>query len=214
MTPILLLVAVGATGVTSYDLTRFFSRKFVSLGITGVDIHKLDRPITAEMGGLGVLLAVSLGSAIVAGFGGDRSLLFLAGVGTVLMAGVVGLADDKLELRQRDKTLLIAAASLVLALALASRDTAYFPVFGFVPFGILYPVLVVPIAITTAANFSNMLAGFNGLEAGIASISVGAMTFLSAATGSVDGGPSRRAPSLRLPWIPGPELVPRKDISR
>jgi len=187
LTPILLLLAVGATGVTSYDLTRFFSKKFVALGITGIDIHKLDRPITAEMGGVSVLLAVSLGSAIVMGFDGDRSFLFLAGVSTVSLAGLVGVADDKLELRQRDKTVLIAAASALLSLSLASRDSVYFPVLGTVPFGILYPLLVVPIAITTSANFSNMLAGFNGLEAGIAAISVGVMTLLSAITGSLDG---------------------------
>jgi len=187
LTPVLLLLAVGATGFASYDLTRFFSRKFVSLGITGIDIHKLDRPITAEMGGLGVLLAVSLGSGIMMAFDGDRDFLFLAGVGTVLLAGLVGVADDKLELRQRDKTLLIAAASLVLGLSLAGRGTVNFPVLGTVPFGILYPLLVVPIAITTAANFSNMLAGFNGLEAGVAAISVGVMTLLSAVTGSLDG---------------------------
>jgi UDP-N-acetylglucosamine--dolichyl-phosphate N-acetylglucosaminephosphotransferase len=187
LTPGLLLFAVGATGVTSYDLARFFSKKFVSLGITGIDVHKLDRPITAEMGGLSVLLAVSLGSAILMGFDGDRSFLFLAGVSTVSLAGLIGVADDKLELRQRDKTLLIAAASALLGLSLAGRDSVYFPVIGTVPFGILYPVLVVPIAITTSANFSNMLAGFNGLEAGIAAISVGVMTLLSAITGSLDG---------------------------
>ncbi len=87
MTPILLLLAVGATGLASYDLSRFFSRKFVSLGITGIDIHKLDRPITAEMGGLGVLLAVSLGAGIMMAFDGDRDFLFLAGVGTVSVGG-------------------------------------------------------------------------------------------------------------------------------
>ena len=103
MTPVVLLLAVGATGVASYDLASFFSRKFVALGITGVDVHKVDRPVRAEMGGLAVLLSVSLGSAILMAFGGDRSLLFLSGVGTVSLVGLVGVADDKLELRQRDR---------------------------------------------------------------------------------------------------------------
>jgi UDP-N-acetylglucosamine--dolichyl-phosphate N-acetylglucosaminephosphotransferase len=187
LTPILVLLAVGATGVASYDLASFFSRKFVSLGITGVDIHKLDRPIRAEMGGLSVLLAVSFGSAIVMGFDGERSLLFLTGVSTVSLTGLVGVADDRLELRQRDKTILIAAASVLLSFSLASRDSVYFPVIGAVPFGILYPILVVPVAVTTSANFSNMLAGFNGLETGIAAISIGVMTLLSAVTGMLDG---------------------------
>jgi len=187
LTPVLVLLAVGATGVASYDLASFFSRKFVALGITGVDIHKLDRPIRAEMGGLSVLLAISLGSGILMAFDGDRGFLFLSGVSTVSLTGLVGVADDRLELRQRDKTILIAAASVLLGLSLAGRDSVWFPVIGTVPFGILYPVLVVPVAITASANFSNMLAGFNGLEAGIATISVGVMTSLSAVTGSLDG---------------------------
>jgi UDP-N-acetylglucosamine--dolichyl-phosphate N-acetylglucosaminephosphotransferase len=187
LTPILLLLAVGATGVTSYDLAAFFSKKFVALGITGIDVHKLDRPVRAEMGGLAVLISVSLGSVILMAFDGDRSFLFLSGVGTVSLAGLVGVADDKLELRQRDKTVLIAAASVLLSFSLAGRGSVYFPVIGSVPFGILYPVLVVPVAVTASANFSNMLAGFNGLEAGIAAISVGVMTLLSALTGSADG---------------------------
>jgi UDP-N-acetylglucosamine--dolichyl-phosphate N-acetylglucosaminephosphotransferase len=187
LTPILVLLAVGATGVTSYDLASFFSRKFVALGITGVDVHKLDRPIRAEMGGLAILISLSLGSALMLAFDGDRSFLFLAGAGTVALAGVVGVADDKFDLRQRDKTILVAAASLLLSISLVGRESVYFPVIGSIPFGVLYPLLVVPIAITSAANFSNMLAGFNGLEAGIAAISVGVMTLLSAATGSTDG---------------------------
>jgi UDP-N-acetylglucosamine--dolichyl-phosphate N-acetylglucosaminephosphotransferase len=187
MTPIFVLLAVGVTGVASYDLASFFSRKFVALGITGVDIHKLERPIIPEMGGLSVLLAVSLGSTILMALDGDRGFLFLAGVSTVSLTGLIGVADDKFELRQRDKTILIAAASALLSLSLVGRGSIWFPVIGTVPFGILYPLLVVPIAITTSANMSNMLAGFNGLEAGIAAISVGVMTFLSAVTGSADG---------------------------
>jgi UDP-N-acetylglucosamine--dolichyl-phosphate N-acetylglucosaminephosphotransferase len=187
LTPVVLLLAVGATGVASYDLASFFSRKFVALGITGVDVHKVDRPVRAEMGGLAVLLSVSLGSAILMAFDGDRSLLFLSGVGTVSLVGLVGVADDKLELRQRDKAVLIAVASFLLSFSLAGSDSIYFPVIGSVSFGVLFPLFVVPIAVTTSANFSNMLAGFNGLEAGIAAISVGVMTFLSAATGSPDG---------------------------
>ncbi len=187
MTPVLVLLAVGATGVTSYDLARFFSRKFVALGITGVDIHKLDRPIRAEMGGLSVLLAVTLGSGILMAFDGERNLLFLGGVSAVTLTGLVGALDDRFELRQRDKAVLIAAASLVLSYILVDKSTVYFPVIGTVPFGGLFPLVVVPLSITTSANFSNMLAGFNGLETGVATISIGTMTFLSAVTGSWNG---------------------------
>jgi UDP-N-acetylglucosamine--dolichyl-phosphate N-acetylglucosaminephosphotransferase len=187
LTPEIVALAATATGVSSYRLASFFSKKFVALGITGVDIHKLDRPIRAEMGGLSVLLGLSLGAAILTAFDGERSFLFLAGVATLSLTGLVGLADDRLDLRQRDKAVLIVLASAFLSITLAGRSPVWFPFIGSVPFGFLYPLVVVPLAITTSANFSNMLAGFNGLEAGIAAISVGVMTSLSAVTGSWDG---------------------------
>jgi len=187
LTPALVLFAGTATGVTSYQLASLFSRKFLGFGITGVDIHKLDRPIRAEMGGLSVLLAFSLGSAFLMAFDGERNLLFLCGMSAIALTGLVGAADDRFELRQRDKAMLIAAASFVLSFALVHDSAVHFPVIGTVPFGFLFPLLVVPLAITTSANFSNMLAGFNGLETGVATIAIGTMTFLAAVTGSWEG---------------------------
>ncbi|MCH7535807.1 MAG: glycosyl transferase family 4, partial [Bacteroidetes bacterium] len=40
------------------------------------------------------------------------------------------------------------------------------PFIGSVDFGILFPLLIVPIMIIFTTNAFNMLAGFNGLEAG------------------------------------------------
>jgi len=41
------------------------------------------------------------------------------------------------------------------------------PIFGEVNFGLLYPLLLVPLGITGASNATNMLAGLNGLEVGL-----------------------------------------------
>jgi len=40
------------------------------------------------------------------------------------------------------------------------------PIFGHIEVGLFYPLLLVPLGVTGAANAVNMLAGFNGLEAG------------------------------------------------
>jgi UDP-N-acetylglucosamine--dolichyl-phosphate N-acetylglucosaminephosphotransferase len=68
-------------------------------------------------------------------------------------------------------------------LYLLGRAYVYIPLLGNVHLGILYPLVAVPLAITTSANFSNLLAGFNGLEAGCAAISLGTMSLLSDVTG-------------------------------
>jgi len=178
--------AVAVALVTSYSIAKFEIRSFPARGISGVDVHKPDRPVRAEMGGLAVLAALALASLFY--FGIDFTLdgppvLFAAAASTVVLTGMVGVADDTHELSQRFKPLLIVAASAPLMLALAGRTSITFPILGNVHLGILYSVVAVPLAITTSANFSNLLAGFNGLEAGSATISLGTMTFISEVTG-------------------------------
>jgi UDP-N-acetylglucosamine--dolichyl-phosphate N-acetylglucosaminephosphotransferase len=171
---------------TSYSVARYESRAFPSMGISGIDIHKLDSPVRAEMGGLAVLLAMAVGSVLYLGF--DYSMdgpavLFAAAASTILLTGLVGVADDMVELSQKIKPLFIVAASAPLALILLGRAYISVPLLGQVHLGLLYPLVAVPLAITTSANFSNLLAGFNGLEAGCAAISIGTMSLLSDITG-------------------------------
>jgi UDP-N-acetylglucosamine--dolichyl-phosphate N-acetylglucosaminephosphotransferase len=185
---------IGITGsaaaalalVTSYSVARYESRVFPSIGIGGIDIHKADRPMRAEMGGLAVLVALAVGSIayLVVDFAmKGETVLFAAVASTVALTGVVGIADDMVELSQKFKPFLIVAASIPLMAYLWGRGGIFVPTIGYVDFGILYPLVAVPLAITTSANFSNLLAGFNGLESGCAVISIGTMSYLSWITG-------------------------------
>ncbi|HXW37488.1 MAG TPA: hypothetical protein VEJ36_06280 [Nitrososphaerales archaeon] len=156
------------------------------MGLTGIDVHKPDRPLRAEMGGLAVLLGIAAGSTVflVADYAVDGSAVaFAAAFASIALIGIVGAADDLHELDQRTKPLLIVLASVPLMYYLAGRTTIFLPVIGSVQLGLLYPLVAVPLAVTTCANFSNMLAGFNGLEGGVAVISLGTMSLLSQATG-------------------------------
>lgn len=172
--------------VTSYSVARYESRVFPAKGIRGIDIHKADRPVRAEMGGLAVLLALAVGSAVYLGVDfkmDDQTVLFAAVASTVALTGVVGVADDLADLSQKVKPFLIVAASIPLMAYLWERGGIFIPTIGTVDFGILYPLVAVPLAITASANFSNLLAGFNGLESGCAAISIGTLSYLSWVTG-------------------------------
>jgi UDP-N-acetylglucosamine--dolichyl-phosphate N-acetylglucosaminephosphotransferase len=50
---------------------------------------------------------------------------------------------------------------------MAGTTTMNVPLIGSVDFGVLYPLLIVPIGVVGASNMVNMLGGFNGLEAGM-----------------------------------------------
>jgi len=184
--PVVGVAAATLAAFSSYSLARYQSGKFTTLGISGLDVHKPDRPVTAEMGGLAVLFGLAVGSTVFlfAAFPGDGTLLaFAAGASTVGLVGVVGIADDLFDIKQRYKPFMIVAATIPLMFFLLSRESVYIPVIGSIDVEILYPLVVVPLAVTTSANFTNMLAGFNGLEAGMAVISLGTLSFLSAVTG-------------------------------
>lgn len=178
--------AAAVALVTSYSVARFETTKFPALGISGMDIHKPDGPVRAEMGGFAVLIALAAGSIVYLGVNSaldGPSLLFVGAALTITLTGLVGVADDVVELSQKFKPFLIVAASVPLMLCLLSRSSISIPAIGNVHLAFLYPLIAVPLAITTSANFSNLLAGFNGLEAGCAAISLGTMTFLSEVTG-------------------------------
>lgn len=176
----LFLTFVITSGITMY-LSRFLSFKFKKMGMTGIDVHKPNKPVTAEMGGLAVLIGVGAGSLVFYLLEPESvSFLLLAGLLTILLVGIVGLIDDLISIRQRYKPFLVGAMTIPLVIALFGKSTVPLPLVGSIPFGILYPLIVVPLGVTTSANLSNMLAGFNGLEAGVATIGLGVLTLLSA----------------------------------
>ncbi|MBU1252499.1 MAG: glycosyl transferase family 4, partial [Nanoarchaeota archaeon] len=59
-----------------------------------------------------------------------------------------------------------------------------FPFLGVVEFGILYPLLLIPLGVVGATTTFNFLAGFNGLEAGQGIIVVGFLSLVAYLTGT------------------------------
>ncbi len=142
-------------------------------GYVGVDLHKELRPSVPEQGGI----------AVVAGFLAPAllyAILFQASAGfyvtllAVLLVAALGYYDRIRRLSAREK-LLYPAAIGVLLLPFV-KDTSI----AGVELGMVY-LLALPIAFMCACNFTNMLAGFNGLEIGtgaIASLGVAAVALL------------------------------------
>ena len=178
------LAGVGVLAVAlSYTSARYLSKKFVKMGMTGNDIHKPGRPVTAEMGGLSVLLAFLICSLVIMVAIDDPITPLVAGVASIAGAGAVGIVDDVTNMRQRYKPFLIAAAAIPLVAVLWGPTSIQMPLIGALPVGYVFPLAIVPLALAISANFTNMLAGFNGLEAGSAVIAIAALTLLSAVKG-------------------------------
>ena len=127
---VVLGAAGGVTALVSYASARYLSTKFVKMGITGNDIHKPGRPLTAEMGGLSVLLGMLIGTSVVMIGSDDPMPPFLAGVVTVVGASLVGVFDDITAMRQRYKPFLVAVTAIPLMYVLWNRNSITVPLGG------------------------------------------------------------------------------------
>jgi len=108
---------------------------------------------------------------------------------TMTIIALIGIFDDLFDMRKDVKTLLpmIAALPLV-ALAAVGSTTISLPFLGTLDFGIFYIIILIPLGVTVSANLTNMLAGFNGMEAGMGAVMFACVALLAIANGSVEMG--------------------------
>jgi UDP-N-acetylglucosamine--dolichyl-phosphate N-acetylglucosaminephosphotransferase len=102
---------------------------------------------------------------------------------------MVGIIDDLFGwkhggLSARMRLLLAFMASIPLVVINAGNSSMSIPFLGSVNFGILYPLLLIPIGIAGATTTYNFLAGFNGLEAGQGILILSFLSFVAYQTGS------------------------------
>jgi len=172
-----------------------FIKRMHKQGFLGKDMNKYLAPKAAELGGVIVFLGFSCGvfaaifiSTYLKFFTIELSLL-LAGFCTIAMICFVGIIDDiigwKKGIRQWQHALFPVIAALPLMAVQAGQTTMTIPFFGTVEFGIIYSLIIIPIGITGASNAFNMLAGFNGLEAGQGIILTLTLTIIALLSGNI-----------------------------
>ncbi|MDO8428075.1 MAG: hypothetical protein Q7S92_02565 [Candidatus Diapherotrites archaeon] len=177
-------------------------------GLTGKDMNKLGNPEIPEMGGIAVWAGLNAGITSAIFVSTYLKLIeinltiLLAGYSTILIIAFIGMIDDlvgwKNGLRQWQHALTPIMASLPLMAIKIANPPIRLPFFGFFPaefiipglgiisFGILYSLLFVPIGITGASNATNMLAGLNGLEAGLGAIMAATLSLVLLMLGRVE----------------------------
>ena len=172
-----ILIASLVAFFTTFYLEKFWIKVASTLGLIGKDMNKLNKPKVAEAGGIWVLIGISFGILIYEALfvyiskSFYRSADIFALVVTLLLSGFLGFIDDlmgwKKGLPVWSRVVFLFPIALPLMVIKAGVSTMELPFIGVVNFGLFYPLLIVPIGILGAANAFNMLAGFNGLEAGM-----------------------------------------------
>lgn len=175
--------------------TPLWIKKCKQLGLLWQDMNKLKTPKHAASGGLVVLFSFLIGVFGYIAFrtfyrGLDIFIInILAICLVVLIAGFVGFVDDMLGwktkgLSIRLRILLVFLASIPLMIINAGTKTMTFPILGTINFGILYPLILIPLGVVGVTTVYNFLAGFNGLEAGQGILIISFLSYLAYIKGS------------------------------
>jgi UDP-N-acetylglucosamine--dolichyl-phosphate N-acetylglucosaminephosphotransferase len=188
------LTAAFIAFVTAVAGLPLWIRRKGDHGLVGRDMHKRNHPAVAEQGGVVVAIAVLAGMfaliamQVFAAHKADELVLVLAALLSFTLAAFLGFMDGVLGwrkgIRQLHKVLLSLLIPLPLMTVNAGTHVMNLPFWGAVDLGLLYPLLMIPAGVVGAANGFNMLAGYNGLEAGMASIILGALSLIAWAAGA------------------------------
>ncbi len=157
--------------IVTFVLTPPIAKRLYGWGIKGVDLHKEQRPEIPEMGGIAILFGFLSSLFIYYLLNGGRDILISALV--VLLVGVLGIVDGLKPLNAAQKVL--GLGILGIPCLLIWRP----PIFG--------SIILVPLFFMVACNFTNMLAGFNGMEVGTGAIASIAIAILAFLRGSEEG---------------------------
>jgi UDP-N-acetylglucosamine--dolichyl-phosphate N-acetylglucosaminephosphotransferase len=192
-----LLASIVISFLTSFILTPRIIEFLRAAQIVAVDLNKKEKPKLPAGGGICVATGILAGIMFYVGFktfspflsspnSQTESIQLLAVVSSIVIVTLSGLLDDlnvktkavqtkdgmnvKVGFPQWVKPLLTLPAAVPLMVIHARSTTMALPFIGRIDFGILYPLLIIPMGFVGASNMVNMLGGFNGLEAGMGTV--------------------------------------------
>jgi UDP-N-acetylglucosamine--dolichyl-phosphate N-acetylglucosaminephosphotransferase len=197
MVEVLILLSLIISFLLTFFALPLWIRKAKKAGLIWEDMNKPGNPKNvAGSGGIIVVIAFVIGvlyyiavRTFIMKDGNGISIEIFALLSVILILTIVGIIDDLLGwknngLSRRTRVFLAFVASIPLVVINAGSSAINLPFFGLVNFGILYPLVLIPIGIAGATTTYNFLAGFNGLEAGQGILILGFLSYVAYATGS------------------------------
>ena len=167
---VILLLPLLLSLFTVLFLTPIWIRKAKKMGLGGRDMHKTSKEELAEAGGIMVLLGFILGVlsyiAIKTFYfkSNDNIVEIFASLSVILIIAFIGFMDEmlgwKIGLSRKSRLVLLAFAAIPLIVINAGESS----MMGF-NFGLIYPLVLIPLGIIGVSATFNFLAGYNGLEA-------------------------------------------------
>lgn len=191
--PILILPILASFFITLF-LMPFWIRKAKQLGLLWDDMNKIKAEKVAGSGGIMVILGFIISSFLYVAYrtfyfkSTDYILEIFAMLSVILLLAGIGLIDDLFGwqhggLSKRSRIFLVLLASIPLIAINAGKSSIALPFDGLFNFGLVYPLVIIPLGIIGATTTFNFLAGFNGLESGQGIITLSALSIVAYFTG-------------------------------
>ncbi|MEK6945737.1 MAG: glycosyl transferase family 4 [Nanoarchaeota archaeon] len=190
----LLILTIFISFSITFLIIPYWIKKARENGMTARDMHKNDKNGVVEHGGIPVLFGLTIGILSYIAlktfyFKSDGETVFIfALLSSVLISAIVGLMDDllgwKKGLSKKIRLIVIAFAAVPLMVVNAGIDSVGLPIIGGVNFGLLFPLVIIPLGIVGATTTFNFLAGYNGLESSQGILILGALALATYITGN------------------------------
>ncbi len=181
-----MLVESLIAGITSLLITAIAVPQFTKFGkqygIVGKDFMRPEHPEIPELGGPPVLIGFILGLLTFNILTRSFSAEINAAIGVATLTVFVGLFDTITNLGKKTikegfqkkmgypkwlQPLAFLIAAVPLSVYAINRGDMLIPIIGHINVGLLFPLVIIPIGISGAANATNIFAGFDGLQAGM-----------------------------------------------
>ncbi len=192
----ILIVPFIVSFLITFLLVPFWIRKVKSIGLVWENMNRLKSEPFAGSGGMIVLLAFLISTLTYVAyriFILDSLNGFLVEIFALMLMvsfmGFVGFIDDLFGWRKgglsiSSRVMLAIFGAIPLIAINAGKSVIGFPFIGTVDIGLLYPLFFIPLGIVATTTTFNMLAGFNGLEAGQGVILLSALSLVAYLTGN------------------------------
>ncbi len=167
--------------------------------ITGIDVHKMDRPEIPKGGGFVLLFGIVFALLAVVGLTTFQTFTvemvgIFAALVSILLASMIGLLDDHLDFSNKTKIILPMVATIPMIAVSVGTPTMNIPFIGTVNFGVAYALIIVPLMMTFIIDSTNMYGGMNGLEVGLSTINASGLVLYV----------------LLIPFIQGSSMSPQQ----
>jgi len=191
----ILIICFAVSFLITLFITPYWANYARKANLAVRDMNKANKPIVPTAGGVpviagflfGLLFYIALKTFIFKNLTNATAVNLFAILCVILISCSIGFLDDvlgRISLRKSHRIILCLIAAIPLVALNSGKSMMSIPFIGMVDFGVIYPLILIPLGVSGAANGFDMIGGYNGLQTGLGIIILSALGILTWMHGS------------------------------